>query len=157
MQLFARDPNAGWLAVVERIVLALWVGGQCAVGYLAVPVLFHHLDRMQAGALAAPMFALVNWLGLGFGLFLLASAWMRRRSGAWPAWQLGALAVMLILIAATQFGLQPLMAELRAQAAANGGVLPPRFGQLHGISSVMYLVESLLGLALIAAHNFRRR
>ena len=43
--------------------------------------------------------------------------------------------------------------SVREGAAAAGGVWEPdaraRFGMLHGVSSVFYLVQSLLGVALI--------
>ena len=158
MQLFARDPHGGLAALTERVLLTLWVGGMWAVGYLAAPVLFYTLsDRILAGTLAGRMFSIINYIGLAAGLWLLLSGWLRRRSGAWPTWQLGALACMLVCIAIIQFGLQPVMAELRAQAAAAHGVLPPRFGQLHGLSSALYLVASLLGLVLVATRGGARR
>jgi hypothetical protein len=57
--------------------------------------------------------------------------------------------VLLIIVAmvmctvASHFGLQPVMAELRATGLADAAV-KSRFGMLHGVSSVIYLVQSLL-------------
>lgn len=158
MNLFSPDPHAGWVPLLERVLLALWVGGWCAIGYLAVPVLFSQLaERAQAGALAGVMFSALNHFALAAGALLLMFAWWRRNSGAWPKWQVVTLIVMVLVVAGMQFGLQPVMAGLREEAAAQGGVLPARFGQLHGISSALYLVVTVLGLALLAAHGHRRR
>ena len=45
------------------------------------------------------------------------------------------------------------MAALRETAALNGGVMDEvarsRFGLLHGVASVIYLVQSLIGVALV--------
>ena len=66
----------------ERIILTLWVGSLWAIGYLAVPVLFHSLDsRTLAGELAASMFTLVNGLGLVCGGLLLLFAALSQRGG----------------------------------------------------------------------------
>lgn len=142
--------------MLERLLLALWVGGWCAVGYLAVPVLFRQLPE-QAGALAGVMFSALNHFALITGALLMLAAWWRRRSGGWPKWQVAVLIIMLVLVAVMQFGLQPLMTAMREQAAAQGGVMPARFGRLHGISSMLYLVVTVLGLGLLAAHGHRRR
>ena len=49
------------------------------------------------------------------------------------------------------------MAEIRAAAANKGGVmdeaLRSRFGMLHGIASVIYLVQSALAVALVVKTN----
>jgi hypothetical protein len=60
---------------------------------------------------------------------------------------------MLVCVSVGYFGLQPFMAELRAQAAASGGVMDEaaraRFGVLHGVASVIYLVQSVLAVRLV--------
>ena len=61
--------------------------------------------------------------------------------------------VMALLAAASQFGIQPLLAQLKADALPRGvmeSVLRDRFAAWHGISSIVYLVQSLLGLWLAA-------
>jgi hypothetical protein len=73
---------------------------------------------------------------------------------ATPGWDgkrrrtvLAIIVVMVMCTVASHFGLQPMMAELKA-AAAPGGVMEAaaksRFGMLHGVSSVIYLVQSIL-------------
>jgi hypothetical protein len=56
------------------------------------------------------------------------------------------LLVMLVLIAVGQFVLAPQINALRLQGLTETA----RFGQLHGIASVVFLVNCVLGLALVA-------
>jgi len=66
--------------------------------------------------------------------------------------QMVLVAVMLACTLIGYFGLQPLMAALRETAAASGLMSEPiraRFAMLHGIAGVLYLFQSVLGIALI--------
>jgi hypothetical protein len=61
---------------------------------------------------------------------------------------------MLLCVLVGYFALQPFMNALRV-AAMNAGMdignspYASRFAMLHGVSSVIYLIESLLGVALV--------
>lgn len=57
---------------------------------------------------------------------------------------------------ASQFGIQPLMAQLKADALPREvmqSVLRDRFAAWHGASSMFYLVQSPLGLWLVVWAN----
>ena len=59
---------------------------------------------------------------------------------------------MLLLVIGSHFGIQPVMQALKDQAmpqAVMESAFRSRFAAWHGISSVVYLVESLLGLVLV--------
>jgi len=61
-------------------------------------------------------------------------------------------AVMLLFTLAIHFGIQPIMADLKAQALpldVMHSALADRFRMLHGMSSVIYLTQSLLGAFLV--------
>ncbi|MDH4216818.1 MAG: DUF4149 domain-containing protein, partial [Gallionella sp.] len=61
-------------------------------------------------------------------------------------------AAMLVITLLLQFGIYPLMADIKLQAQSPDvmqSALAPSFRMWHGISSVLYLVESLLGAALV--------
>jgi hypothetical protein len=140
----------------ERIILTLWVGGLWAIGFLAVPVLFHTLDdRTLAGHLAAPMFTLINGIGLACGALLLLSAAMGEGRAWYRSWRVGVIAIMMAGMAVILFVIQPQLAALKVQVAP-GGALGPQFGRLHGISSAIYLMVSVLGLLLVAGGERRR-
>jgi len=135
----------------ERIILTLWVGATWSIGYVAAPVLFHSLDdRALAGQLAGQMFHVVYLLGLACGALLLLSKMARQGKAGlrdWPNW---VILLMVALIAVGLFVLQPAMTEMKVAAAAHGRTLQEEgFGHLHGLSSVFYLITSLLGLILV--------
>lgn len=135
------------------VAITLWVGGLWAIGYLAAPVLFASLgDRQLAGVVAGKLFALIGWIGLGGAVYLLVflgSRWggqMFKRPVFWLV------LAMALLTAASQFGIQPLMAQLKADALPREvmeSVLRDRFAAWHGVSSILYLVQSVLGLWLV--------
>lgn len=143
-------------AVSEALYLfaiTLWVGGLWAVGYMAAPVLFASLgDRQLAGLVAGKLFALIGWVGLASAawlvVFLIArwGAQVFRRGVFWLV------VVMVLLTAASQFGIQPLMAQLKLDAMPREvmeSVLRDRFATWHGVSSILYLVQSMLGWWLV--------
>lgn len=134
-----------------------WVGGLWAIGYLAAPVLFQALeDRKLAGALAGRLFTLVSNLGIGCALYLLAYyfAWLGKAALKQKVvWVIGG---MLLLTLFGKFGIQPIMAELKVQALPLEVMQSEFAGQFrtwHGVASIIYLVQSLLGIALILKVN----
>lgn len=137
--------------------ITLWVGGMWAIGYLAAPVLFASLgDRQLAGMVAGKLFAWIGWVGLGCAVYLLlflifrAGAQVFRRAVFWLV------LLMVVLTAASQFGIQPLMAQLKADALPREvmeSMLRDRFVAWHGVSSILYLMQSLLGLWLVVWAN----
>jgi hypothetical protein len=139
--------------------VALWVGGLWAVGYLAAPVLFHQLDdRVLAGMLAGRMFAAMAWVGIVCGVWLLLFRLMRFGGGAFRQVFFWIAALMLLLTLAGHFGIQPVMARLKEAAMPTDvmeSLFRDRFATWHGIASVVYLVQSLLALALVAKQNSR--
>lgn len=135
------------------LAVTAWTGGLWGVGYLSVPVLFRSLpDRMLAGELAGRMFTLVAFLGVACAVYLLAYRLVLSGKAALrqPAFLI--VAVMLLLTLAVQCGIQPAMADIKAQvfpADVTRSVLAGRFGLLHGIASLCYLAQSLLGAVLV--------
>lgn len=135
------------------LAIALWVGGMCAIGYLAAPVLFQHLsDRTLAGNLAGAMFTLVAYAGFACGGYLLLFLLLRK---GWRVFQSGVFWIvlfMLLFAIAGHFGIQPILAKLKADALPRQVMetaLRDRFAAWHGISSGLYLLQSLLGLWLV--------
>ena len=133
------------IAATERILLTLWVGSLWAVGLMVTPVLFARLDdRAVAGSVAGNLFMLTALLGLVCGSVLLIAHIARTGRYDWRAW---VLTTMLLLVAAGQFVLAPMIGALRDQGLVDGG----QFASLHGLASVLFLVTSGLGLLLVAA------
>ncbi|MFA5824404.1 MAG: DUF4149 domain-containing protein [Gallionellaceae bacterium] len=132
---------------------ALWVGGTWAIGYLAVPVLFQTLpDRQLAGLLAGKMFTWMALAGIACALYLLAYQLRQFGRSVWKQKSFLIVALMLLLLLIGQFAIQPVMADLKSQALpldVMHSALAPQFKALHGVASILYLIQSLLGIALL--------
>jgi hypothetical protein len=135
------------------VAITLWVGGMWAIGYVAAPVLFSSLgDRQLAGLVAGKLFALIGWIGLGAAAWLLLFLAVRWGGAVFKRAVFWLVVLMALMVAASQFGIQPLMAQLKVDALPREvmeSVLRDRFATWHGVSSILYLVQSLLGLWLV--------
>ena len=145
-----------FLTSIERVLLTFWIGGLWVTGYLVVPTLFAMLDdRHTAGLLAGRIFQTMNYVGLGIGAYLLVSVFMsageQKFNLMFKKWRVWVLVTMLLVISIAAFILQPMMQELKTQGLAEGSVQATQFGRLHGVSSVLFLLNSVLGLILVAA------
>jgi len=138
-----------------RLLTVVWVGSLLTIGYAVAPVLFTSLDRMTAGAVAAQLFRIEGVIGVVCGVLLLAlcNVLVRRGGDAYRRLR-WLIAGMLVCVLVGYFALQPFMNALRIAAQEAGtdvghSVYASRFGMLHGVSSVFYLIESLLGIVLV--------
>lgn len=104
---------------------------------------------MLAGNLAGQMFSIVSYLGFACGLALIAI--MRyRKPEQWIGRRLFLILFMLVLAVVGEFVLQPMMAELKQLGLVAGSDVAHRFALLHGVASVLYLINSLAGLLLVS-------
>jgi hypothetical protein len=101
-------------------------------------------DRALAGTLAGELFRLTAFIGLACGGLLLALNGINYRTLNWRGLLL---AGMLLLVVIGQFVLAPMIAGLREQGLS----ATPRFGQLHGLAGMLFVITSLCGLVLVAA------
>jgi len=137
--------KANLLPASERTLLTLWVGALWVIGFIVTPTLFAELDeRALAGSVAGSLFALTSYLGLVCGSLLLIFNGVSFRRINWRA---VVIVCMLLLVIIGQFMITPLVVDLRVQGLTN----TPRFGQLHGLASVLFIITSVLGLLLVAA------
>jgi len=138
---------------LAALLATAWVGSLWAVGYLAVPVLFYaQPDRQLAGALAGQMFSMTAFLGIGCGTYLLLHRASLSGRSVFRDTLFRIVAAMLLISLLLQFGFQPVMAGLKQQALPQDvmqSAFAARFRMLHGLSSISYLIQSLLGIFLI--------
>lgn len=140
---------------VFRLLSAVWVGSLLTIGYAVAPVLFRTLERMTAGSVAAQLFRIEAILGVVCGVLLLALSNQQVRRGSTEYRRVRwIVAAMVVCVLVGYFALQPFMNALRVAAMDAGTDIAnspyaSRFGMLHGVSSVFYLVESVLGLMLV--------
>ena len=138
---------------LRSLLLTFWVGSLWTVGYVVAPLLFATLtDRAQAGTLAGLFFKTEAWISLICGASLLAIIWTQKEHPTRTV-QIKLVICMILCTVIGYFGLQPYMVELRAIAAQSGGIMDDairsRFGMLHGAASAIYLIQSLIAVALI--------
>lgn len=110
-------------------------------------------DRVLAGDLAGIMFQAEAWLSVVCALILAGTSLLRQaKEGQRRRHEFVLIGIMLGCTLLGYFALHPWMAALR-EAAGPGGIeaSPQRsmFAILHGLSSLFYLVESLLAMRLV--------
>ena len=145
------------------LIAGLWVGSLLTVGYLVAPAIFSTMtDRQAAGMVAGSIFKLEAYLSLivCIGLMVLANLLVNRGLNQFRLirW---ILLVMLLCSIAAAFIFIPWMNTLRDNALAQGMpvMLSPSaalFGRLHGASSILFMLQSLLGIFLVWRLTERR-
>lgn len=135
------------------LAVTLWVGALWAIGYISAPVLFSTLsDHVLAGSLAGKQFAVVAWLGIGSAVYLLGFLMTKEGMAVLKTAVFWLIVLMLLLTLAGHFGIEPVLDKLRLEAMPREvmeSVVRDRFVAWHGIASVLYLVQSVLGIALV--------
>ena len=141
---------------VFSLISGLWVGGFTTIGFLAVPILFSSLgDRQVAGMVAASLFKVTAYSGVVICTILMVTANYLVRHGIsryrLTRWILLA---MLACSIGSAFILIPWMNSLRDQALYLGLSVRESsyaylFGRLHSASSILFMIQTLLGLALV--------
>jgi hypothetical protein len=111
-------------------------------------------DMKLAGTIAGSLFRIEAWLSVFCAVMLAVLIGFAGGDTHLPQRKtlLVLVAAMLACTLAGYFGLQPFMAALRETAGPDGVMaadIKMQFGILHGISSGIYLIQSLLGVALV--------
>jgi hypothetical protein len=122
---------------VFRVLLVLWAGSLWSLAAWVAPTLFHaQSDRQLAGLLAARLFSIETYVGIGVAL--LAAVLPERGK-----FKLGYAAA--VLLAVNQWVLKPVMAI----AHTRGTMAGLTFGAWHGVSAVIYVAACLAVMAMI--------
>lgn len=140
------------LTRLNLIVVTLWVGALWTTGLTAY-LLFDTLqDKQLAGSLAGKLFTIVSYIGVVSAFYLLIQRLLDYGTASLKQGFFWAVFFMLLLILAGHFGIQPILAQLKADAMPADvmhSIFAERFGKWHGIASVAYLVQCLLGFAVV--------
>ena len=131
--------------MIERVRLfaaSLWLGSLVGSALFAT-MFFQELERHNAGDAVSHMIQAETWIAAACTVILLLAR--PTRAMRWLA--IGALACALTI----HFGLQPMMASLRAAAAAGTltADLKTQFGLLHLAAVVFFAAEVVLGVLLL--------
>lgn len=145
---------------LQTVAVTLWAGGLWMTALL-VQVLFStlHGDRMLAGMIAGKFFIAMSYTGMACGLYLVLFRLSRFGWAAWKQLFFWLVLVLLGLVLAGHFGIQPVLQGLKDAAQpldVMGSTFKDSFMKWHGISSLVYLAECLLALGLVLAHKASR-
>ncbi len=128
----------------------IWLGMQVMAGYVAAPVLFKSLPKLQAGAIAGELFNVVSYAGLV--IWALVYFVGKRAAAVRNVQSINGklIAVLWLGLAANQFLVTPVIEAHKTQTtnwllSLTGG----SFGMWHGISSLIYMICAILALVLI--------
>jgi hypothetical protein len=126
-----------------RVLFVLWAGSLWALALWVAPTLFYAQgDRHLAGVLAARLFSIETYVGLG-----VAALALLRLSRAKFVWGYAAVALLSI----NEWVLKRIMALAHAHGTAAG----LGFGAWHGVSAVLYVAACALVLKLVWNQDFR--
>ena len=141
---------------IFSLVSGLWVGSFITVGFLVVPVLFSSLgDRQVAGMVAANLFKTTAYMGVALSAFLMLMANnLVEQGGDHYRTTRWVLLGMLACTVCAAFVIIPWMNTLRDQALYLGlsvreSTNAALFSRLHGVSSALFMIQAVLGLALV--------
>ena len=128
----------------------IWLGLQVMAGYVAAPVLFKSLPKLQAGAIAGELFSVVSYTGLVVWALVYFIGQRAASVRNLPSINGKLIAVLWLGLAANQFLVTPVIEAHKTQATnwllnLTGG----SFGMWHGISSLIYMICAILALVLV--------
>lgn len=141
---------------VFNLLAGLWVGSLLAIGFLVVPTLFSSLgDRQVAGMVAASLFKSIAYISVlaSVVLMFLANYFVRLGKSQFRLDRWLLLGTLACAISAA-FIIIPWINSLRDQALYLGlsvreSTHAVLFSRLHGVSSAIYMLQALLGIALV--------
>ncbi len=126
-----------------RVLFVLWAGSLWSLAAWVAPTLFYAQgDRHLAGVLAARLFSIETYVGVGVAL--LALLLPGRTKFVW-----GYLAAALLSVN------EWILKRIMAQAQLHGTAAGLGFGAWHGVSAVLYLLACLVVLRLVWNEDFR--
>lgn len=135
---------------LKNLLATLWVGGMWVIGVIAAPILFGNADKAVAGMLAGKLFHAIGWVGIVAGIYLaLWQIWVEGLR-AFQMARLWLVLGMLVCTLVNQFAVFPIIAGFKpAVSSATEGVFGGGLSSWHTISSLIYLVQSVLGVLYV--------
>ena len=122
-----------------RLLLVLWAGSLWSSVWVALTIFHSQPDRHLSGVLAAKLFAIETYLGLGVAVAALLVHAARFRFGF--------MAVALLLF--NEWVIKAFM----DQALAQGAALGLGFGPWHGVSALIYLGACVAVVVAVCRHE----
>lgn len=157
------------LRVASLVVVAIWVGGLAALGFVAAPEIFATLEsadpatgRVLAGQVFGAVFERFQHWAWGLGGLLIVLLITRALLGPRPrrlALRIWAIVGMITISLVTALVITPRIDRIRRDTTGAVAALPDsdarkaEFGRLHAISNVLMLFTLLGGVGLLWAET----
>lgn len=147
-----------WLASAlqrARLLIAVfWAGSLWTIGYLVAPTLFASLhDGVLAGTIVGTLLAREAWVSIVCAALLFIMVSTASAIDAADKRRLIILVGIMVACAlAIYLGVQPAMAALKQAAGGMAMRQSPQWTQfavLHGVSQLLYVVQSVLAAVLV--------
>lgn len=138
------------LAKIRSLAVVAWVGALWFAGYVAAPVLFRFLPKMTAGNVAGKLFEIIAYMGMVCAGILLLFGLFEAGGKLFKTAYFKLVLAMLLCVLLNHFVVTPVIEALKFK---HGNLILETvggsFATWHGVSSVIYLVTSLLGVFLV--------
>lgn len=135
---------------IKNILTVLWIGGIWIIGVLVAPVLFHSMNNGSAASITGKLFYLMGWIGIVAGIYLMI--WWIWVDGlkAFRDGRFWLIVLMLTCTLVNQFAIFPMLAQVKpTMSSATEGMFGGGLSNPHTISSLIYLLQAVLGIAYI--------
>ena len=139
---------------ITALLISLWLGFHLSVGCVVAPLVSNHLntsdsDKALADTLSGSLFHIANLFTLAVWLIVYFTARSDNRmayhKSRTPFWAI----TLLVFTAINEWLITPVVAALRAnQTNWLHNIIGGHVGTWNGISYLVYLLCSLIGLAL---------
>jgi hypothetical protein len=127
---------------IFRLLLVLWAGSLWSLLWVAAILFNLQSDRHLAGVIAARLFGIETYLGLGVAALAILLPGRTRYYWAYFA---------VAVLAMNEWILKRVMSLAQAHGTAAG----LGFGAWHGVSAVLYLIACVAVLVLVWKEDFR--
>jgi Domain of unknown function (DUF4149) len=125
-----------------RVLIVLWAGSLWSTIWVAATLFNLQSDRHLAGLMAARLFQIETYLGLGVAALAIVLPGRTRYYWAYFA---------AAILAVNEWVLRRVMSSAQAHGTAAG----LGFGAWHGVSAVLYLIACVAVLVLVWKEDFR--
>ena len=141
-----------WLENLAVITATFWIGGLWVVGFVAYELFKMIPEAQLAGNIAGQLFKMMAYVGMASSIYLLIQRVYQYGTNALKQGFFWLILLMLILILVSHLGINPLLEKFKLEAMPKDvmeSIFADRFSTWHGISSIAYLLECVLGVFAI--------
>lgn len=139
---------------LRSILTVFWIGGLWVVCVLVAPILFRDMENRTALLLTNQMLRGMAWVGIVAGVYVAIHILWQEGLKALQTLEFWLIFLMLALTLVNSFVIFPILADVKSQMhAVAEGAFGGGFQSWQTISSLIYLIQSLLGIAYVVRGN----